>query len=68
MRRATSDTPKSLFPKRRVGSFAAGSEASFIVLRSDPLSDLAALDGVVLRVRGGELLSPPALAGRAYER
>lgn len=56
LRMATMDTPRALFPKRRLGCFEPGCEASFLLLAADPLKDLAALDKIQLRVRQGRLL------------
>jgi hypothetical protein len=54
---ATIDTPRALFPTRRLGCFEPGCEASFLVLGSNPLEDLAALDQPQLRVKQGRLLT-----------
>jgi len=57
LRLATQDTPRFLFPKRRLGCFEPGCEASFLVLGGDPLADLAQLDQPQLRVKQGRLLT-----------
>jgi hypothetical protein len=49
-------TPQALFPDRRIGQFAEGFEASFLVLDGNPLDDLDALSRVRLRVKGGVVL------------
>lgn len=56
LRMASIDTPRALFPKRRLGCFDPGCEASFLLLASDPLLDLTALVPL-LRVKQGRLLT-----------
>lgn len=53
---ATVDTPRALFPKRRLGCFEPGCEASFLVLKTDPLRDKEAFGQVQLRVKQGHVL------------
>ncbi len=36
-----------------IGALQDGSEASFLVLRADPLQDIAAMGAIVLRVKRG---------------
>jgi len=57
LRLATQDTPRALFPKRRLGCFEPGCEASFLVLGGDPLADLGQVDTPMLRVKQGRLLT-----------
>jgi hypothetical protein len=57
LRLATIDTPRALFPGRRLGCFVPGCEASFLVLGSDPLADLSQVDKPMLRVKQGRLLT-----------
>lgn len=57
LRLATQDTPRALFPQRRLGCFEPGCEASFLVLGGDPLADLAPIDQPQLRVKQGRLLT-----------
>lgn len=57
LRLATQDTPRALFPQRRLGCFEPGCEASFLVLGGDPLADLGQLDTPLLRVKQGRLLT-----------
>lgn len=57
LRLATQDTPRALFPQRRLGCFEPGCEASFLLLGGDPLADLAQLDMPLLRVKQGRLLT-----------
>jgi len=46
-------TGRSVFPKRQIGCFAAGCEASFLVYEADPRDDLANLDRLVLAIKKG---------------
>lgn len=57
LRMATIDTPKALFPKRQLGCFEPGCEASFLLLAADPLQDLELLARPMLRVKQGRLLT-----------
>lgn len=57
LRLATIDTPRALFPGRKLGCFEPGCEASFLVLGGDPLADLAEVDRPMLRVKQGRLLT-----------
>jgi imidazolonepropionase-like amidohydrolase len=50
-------TPRAIFPKRRIGRLMSGYEASFIVLKNDPLSDFANVKNIALRVKQGNVLS-----------
>jgi imidazolonepropionase-like amidohydrolase len=53
------DTPRAVFPGRRIGRLRPGYEASFLVLRENPLVDFAAVKLIALRVKQGVLISPP---------
>lgn len=57
LRMATQDTPRALFPKRKLGCFQPGCEASFLVLGANPLEDLTALDKPLLRIKQGRVLT-----------
>ena len=57
LRLATQDTPRALFPKRRLGCFEPGCEASFLLLGGDPIADLGQIDQPLLRVKQGRLLT-----------
>jgi len=50
-------TPRAIFPKRRIGKLVPGFEASFIVLKDDPLADIANVKNIALRVKQGNVLS-----------
>lgn len=52
----TMDTPRALYPRRAIGRFEEGAEASFLLLEADPLKDLKALRRIALRVKQGNLL------------
>lgn len=49
----TRDTPRRIFPQRRVGALEPGFEASFLALEGDPSRELAALRKISLRVKRG---------------
>jgi hypothetical protein len=54
------DTPRFIFPGRKIGALAPGYEASFLVLKADPSVDLASLTQIDLRVKQGlELAATP---------
>ncbi|MEN8374678.1 MAG: MBL fold metallo-hydrolase [Gemmatimonadota bacterium] len=49
-------TPRLIFPERRIGFLRDGYEASFVVLGADPLSELSAIRDIRLRVKNGIVL------------
>lgn len=49
-------TPQVIFPERRVGSLQDGYEASFVVLRDNPLEDFAHITGVAMLWKQGQRL------------
>lgn len=57
LRIATIETPRALFPKRQLGCFEPGCEASFLLLAANPLLDLEAATRPLLRVKQGRLLT-----------
>jgi len=57
LRIATQDTPRAIFPKRRLGCFEPGCDASFLVLAGHPLQDPAAVEQPLLRVKQGRILT-----------
>ena len=63
---ASIDTPRALFPKRQLGCFEPGCEASFLLLTTDPLLDLAAM-APLLRVKQGRLLTQAGDVAEASE-
>jgi hypothetical protein len=50
------ETPRAIFPKRRIGALIDGHEASFLVLRADPLADIRNTRGIAMRVKQGRVL------------
>jgi len=56
LRRAVMDTSRAIFPKRRIGGFGEGMEASLVAYESNPIDDLERLRSPVLRVKQGSLL------------
>jgi len=50
------DTPRSIFPGRRIGCIESGCDASFLALRGDPLADFRNTERIVLRMKQGVLL------------
>ena len=49
-------TPQAIFPARKLGEFKPGYEASFLVLRGDPLANFANTQAISLRVKKGRVL------------
>jgi hypothetical protein len=60
------DTPRTIFPKRRLGALDAGYEANFLVLNGDPLEDPENLHRIGMRVKAGKVLPymPAIVLGR----
>lgn len=57
LKMATVDTPRALFPKRKLGCFEPGCEASFLLLAANPIDDLKAVAMPLLRVKSGRILT-----------
>jgi hypothetical protein len=56
------NTPKTIFPGRKLGELRAGFEANFLVLNGDPLDDPENLHRIGMRVKSGRVLPPmPAI-------
>ncbi|MBX9785252.1 MAG: amidohydrolase family protein [Chitinophagaceae bacterium] len=53
---ATKETPKLIFPTRKLGEFKEGFEASFLVLNQDPLKNIQALKSIELLIKQGKLI------------
>jgi imidazolonepropionase-like amidohydrolase len=53
------DTPRALYPGRRVGRLDEGYEASFLVLAGDPIADFAQVRTIRARFKQGRLLAVP---------
>ena len=51
------ETPRVVFPDRRIGKLAAGYEASFLVLEANPLIEFDSVRRIRLRVKQGCFLS-----------
>ena len=54
LRIATVDTPRAIFPERRIGAFCNGCEGSFLVLEGNPIADLSNIRKIAMRVKQGE--------------
>jgi imidazolonepropionase-like amidohydrolase len=52
------NTPKTIFPDRKVGELREGFEANFLVLAGDPLDDSENLHRIAMRVKQGRVLPP----------
>jgi len=55
------DTPRTIFPDRKLGELAPGFEANFLVLGADPLEDPSNLHRISMRVKSGRILPPMPL-------
>ena len=53
------DTPRSIFPNRKIGLLKAGYEANFIVLDGNPLVDFEQIKNIKLRFKQGYFLDAP---------
>jgi len=51
-------TPRSIFPKRRIGRLQDGYEANFLILPGDPLREFSAVKDVRMVFKHGEQLIP----------
>jgi len=58
IRTAVIDTPRAIFPGRKIGALADDHEASFLVLEGNPLDDLANIRNITLRVKQGVVVKP----------
>ena len=52
----TVDTPRAIFPSRRIGRLAEGFEASFLALEANPLEDFGAVRRIAIAVKQGHAL------------
>ena len=50
------NTPKAIYPKRKIGKIEQGFEASFLVLNDDPLANLLKTRVAAFRMKQGVLL------------
>ena len=55
---ATMDSPKAIFPERKVGCLDYGCEASFIAFAENPIEDFRAIETITYRLKGGIVLNP----------
>ena len=54
---AVETTPQAIFPNRRIGRLREGCEASFLVLRGDPLADFNQIKKIERRFKQGVFIS-----------
>jgi imidazolonepropionase-like amidohydrolase len=52
------ETPLVIFPRRKIGAFKEGYEASFLALDADPLADWSATRRIRMRFKQGIILDP----------
>ncbi|MBK9337800.1 MAG: amidohydrolase family protein [Lewinellaceae bacterium] len=50
------NTPQAIFPKRKIGRFEEGYEATFLVLNDNPLQNLLKLRNIAFAVKEGNML------------
>ncbi|MGH9898060.1 MAG: amidohydrolase family protein, partial [Pyrinomonadaceae bacterium] len=53
------DTPRTIFPHRKIGLLAEGYEASFLVLDGNPLIDFEQIKNIRMRFKEGYFLDAP---------
>lgn len=53
------ETPRTIFPNRKIGLLAEGYEASFLVLDGNPLLDFEQIQNIRTRVKQGYFLDTP---------
>lgn len=53
LQRLSHDTPRMIFPRRRIGVLAPGYEASFVTMSANPLEDISAILSLQDRVKQG---------------
>jgi hypothetical protein len=51
-------TPRAIFPGRRIGRLEPGAEASFLVLRADPIANISATRDIAIWFKQGQRLDP----------
>lgn len=57
VRMLVQDTPRDIFPTRRIGVIEDRAEASFLVLRGNPLRELGNLRRIVVGIKQGEVVT-----------
>ncbi len=58
------NTPQAIFPKRKIGRFAEGYEANFLVLTSNPLDNILKLRAMAFMVYQGKIVPTAPAPGR----
>jgi hypothetical protein len=53
----TEDTPRAIFPTRRIGEFRDGYEASFLACDRNPLEDLKNIKSISVRFKQGHIIA-----------
>ena len=56
LRVASLDTPRAIFPRRRVGCLDVGCEASFIGFEKNPIEDITAIRNITMRLKDGKVV------------
>ena len=56
LRIASMDTPRAIFPERRIGCLEVGCEASFIGFEKNPIEDISAIRNITVRLKDGKTL------------
>jgi hypothetical protein len=59
------DTVKTIFPQRRIGKLLEGNEASFLVLKGNPLEDFSAVQRIFVAVKHGYVIPLESTASSA---
>ena len=52
-------TPQTIFPARKIGHLRAGYEASFLVLKENPLENFEAVKDIGMRFKQGQIINIP---------
>jgi imidazolonepropionase-like amidohydrolase len=53
----TEQTPQTIFPNRKIGYFHEGYEASFLVLKGNPINNFEEIKNIQLRFKQGNLIN-----------
>ena len=56
LRVASMDTPRAIFPDRRVGCLEVGCEASFIGFEENPIENISAIRNITVRFKDGQVV------------
>jgi imidazolonepropionase-like amidohydrolase len=51
------NSPRAIFPKRKIGKIEDGYEASFIVLSDNPLDNILKIRAISFKVKNGKVLN-----------